>query len=457
MWRILFACFVLLIASCAPAMPVSPTPPASATAIAQPTPSASAPPEQAHLTHGPIVGAVTNTDARVFARTNDSAQVELVVGENETLTDGIKLPAQTTRAENDFTTFFSLTKLKPATIYYLDIVVNGISQLTPPLPRFKTFPNPDENVSFKFVVLSDLHAPIADVGTFKTAANENPDFVILGGDFGPGNVDTLFEKRAAYKKLYNPTDTSTWTPSFVSQILYRFPVAHIWDDHDFGKNNANKSYPFKAASYQALTEYFPVYPLSQYGDWQKFSYAQADFFMLDSRSQRDPNGTPDGPETSMLDGNKLGAQGQLEWLKQGLLNSKAKWKFIVSPVVFNKTFEKLDSWYGFQYERSELLKFIQDNSITGVIVLSGDAHMGALDDGTHSDLPEMLVPGPNLPACSSEATPGQWSAGMYWTEKHGGAPCNGYGVVSVQANPARVKLEIKDAAGNLKLALDVVR
>ena len=48
----------------------------------------------------------------------------------------------------------------------------------------------------------------------------------------------------------------------------------------------------------------PSYPLPSVtpGIWQKFSYAQADCFVLDCRSQRDPDADPDNANKSMLDG-----------------------------------------------------------------------------------------------------------------------------------------------------------
>lgn len=453
--RVLYAAVLLsmfILAESAPVLSVEQIPfGAPKVAWAQPNKSEN---EPAHLTHGPVVGAVTDTNARVFVRTDRRAAVKVRFGRTPTLQDAIESTGQSTRAAHDFAGIVPLKELEPATVYYLDVVVDGVPQLAAPYPQFKTFPVRGSAASFKFVVFSDLHAPIANVGTFGTASLEEPAFVIIGGDLGHGNQDTVFEKRAAFKQLYTLSDKFTWVSEFVSKILYKFPVAHMWDDHDFGANNANKTYPYKAASYQVLNEYFPVYPLSPYGDWQKFSYAQADFFLLDSRSQRDPNGKPDGPLKSMLDGDNLGEKGQLHWLKQGLLKSKATWKFIVTPVVFNKTSRKEDSWYGFRHERDALAQFIREHSISGVILLSGDAHVGGLDDGSNSHFPEMLTPGANLPACSSANRLGKWSQGIYWTGE-AGATCNGYGLVSVQADPPQVKLEVKDTQGKTKLELDV--
>ncbi len=416
---------------------------------------------RAVLTHGPVVGAVTDTTARVFARTNQGAEVNLRYGRAADLREASQA-RQSTSAGHDFTTIISLATLEPATVYYLDIVVNGVSQLAFPYPQFKTFPPLGAPVSFRFVILNDFgetgstQPPVPyKVATFKNADAEHPDFVIIGGDLGHNNMSTLSDKRQQFKDLYTIPSPANHNTDFVRRILDRYPVAHMWDDHDYGANNSNKTYPFKDLSYQVLNEYFPVYPLTPNGDWQTFSYAQADFFLLDSRSQRDPNAKPNGPLKSMLDGDHLGSVGQMEWLEQGLANSTALWKFIVSPIPFNSTLKKRDSWTGFRHERAQLVKFIQSHSISGVILLSGDAHIGALDDGTNSDFPEMLVPGPNLSKCATTRKPGMWSHGIYWSGPSKKPPCNGYGVVSVNANPSKVQLQVKNTDGNTQLDLTV--
>jgi len=226
----------------------------------------------------------------------------------------------------------------------------------------------------------------------------------------------------------------------------------MWDDHDYGGNDCDKTYKYKESSLEVLKEYFPLYPVSEYGDWQRFTYAQAEFFLLDSRSQRDPNEDPDGPQKSMLDGDDLGEEGQWVWLTSGLRNSTATWKFILTPSVFNPTTWKGDSWYRFRNERLRLLRFISENHIRGVIFISGDLHAGAIDDGTNAGLPEMLVPGVNLPRCLTAPRIGRWSEGYYPSSVHTlGPPCPGYGVVEVLTDPDRVVLEVMNAEGKSQL------
>ena len=71
----------------------------------------------------------------------------------------------------------------------------------------------------------------------------------------------------------------------------------------------------------------------------------------------------------------LGAT-QLNWLKRGLFESRATFKFIVSGSQWHSK-GKLDSWRSFMRERNDLFQFISDNRIDGAVLLSGDRHLVA--------------------------------------------------------------------------------
>ena len=311
--------------------------------------------------------------------------------------------------------------------------------------------------------------------TFTSADAENPAFVIIGGDFDHRNPsmytdpDCGTDRACKYAKMWKDLYTCpNWGASALcAHILQKYPLVHAWDDHDYSTDDGDGGYGHKIEAHDMFARYFPSYPLpartnSCAGIWQKFSYAYADFFVLDSRSQRTPPCTspPCNPPESMLKGYTVqGVDDQLTWLKNGLLNSTATWKFIWSPVVFNKTMLKKDSWAGYAAERDALVAWInganpQQKIIKNVIVLSGDLHAGAIDDGVSAfgQLPEMLSPAVNFTSgspvnCQShnDSERGRWSNGMY-TRGSRSAPCNGYGVISV--SPNAVTLTIKDSNGN---------
>lgn len=411
------------------------------------------------LSHGPIVGNTTSTSATVWFRTASSSAVSVKIGTTKT-TLSPKGPSVNTTPENDFTGKLDLTGLSPNTRYFYNLVVNGTATFTQTnLPFFKTFPQEESRVPSKLVVLTDFccfgtRTP-APSSTFLNAGKENPDLVLIGGDFdhrnpdGTTNTQARANKRQMFKDLYGMAKYK----DFVLNILRKYSVAHVWDDHDFGKNNADKSYPRKAMSLEILNEYFPTYPMTQLGDWQKFRFAQTEIFMLDSRSQRDPNKETQGPDKSMLDGDNLGSTGQLEWLKQGLVNSSAIWKIIFTPSVFNPTSNKADTWYNYADERQTLLDFINTNSVANVVMISGDMHGGGIDNGTNAGVAEMMVPNANLPrhipGCISFSTLGTWSEGTYGSTST--PKCQGYGVIEIGTSPDTIRLTVKDDLGNTKL------
>jgi alkaline phosphatase D len=277
-----------------------------------------------------------------------------------------------------------------------------------------------------------------------------PAFVFIGGDFDHREPRTLSAKRQMFKDLYD--SNTAYMGDFVNLILKKIPIVHQWDDHDAGMNNIDKTYPDWDLTQQAFEEYVPTYRLPSVipGIWQKFSYAQVECFVLDCRSQRDPETDPDNANKSMLDGRNLGSEGQLHWLKHGLLTSTARWKIIFTSVVNNPTTKFPEGWAGYQTEWNSLKNFINTNNIQGVVFISGDLHLGAIDNGIQAGFPEMCVSQPNgIADICPTGQFGVWSEGYY----QGG--CAGYGLVKVLQNPDRLVLRAMDQFGNVQISYTV--
>ncbi|MGE5858929.1 MAG: alkaline phosphatase D family protein [Ignavibacteria bacterium] len=196
-------------------------------------------------------------------------------------------------------------------------------------------------------------------------------------------------------------------------------------------------------SIRGYKENFPGYPLvnESRGIYHKFTYGNSDFFVLDLRSQRSPNlealvknnssgfwefNPPQGHTILGRDNAPGSGENQLDWFLQSILNSEADWKFIISSVPFNKAqkqaidlsillqdlilnipsenypdsirgifaaMELADKWAGFITDIDTVLNFVSLNNIKNVIVLSGDSHTAAIDDGANSGLPEIMAGG----------------------------------------------------------------
>jgi alkaline phosphatase D len=406
-------------------------------------------------TDGPLVGGVTDTSARIFARTNRSANVAVEYSKDVSLVSSIQTNTVTTSRRHDWTTIVHLEGLEPQTKYYYAVLVNGIRQQNAPYPSFTTFPMTGSSTNFSFTVLADLinlqNFPGHPAPVYAQVMKENPAFVLQIGDFDQRDPKTLEEMREMHREVRGGRKATASGDDFSRYIAPRFPLFHIWDDHDYGNNNGDKNFYARAIALKAFKEYYPTPELANpsAGIWHKFSYGQAEFFMIDDRSQRDPNSDPDGPGKSLLDGDGI-PSGQKEWLKEGLLNSSAAWKFIISGVAFNPTCKPLDSWGAFKTERREILDYIRQNSIQGVIVISGDLHSGGgIDNGTNAGVPEITVPHTNMTGHNPTGPVGVWSKGVY-RPKEG---ADGYALVTVLTNPDRVILRAKGVNGEFRKSL----
>ena len=142
------------------------------------------------LTHGPVVGGVTSSNANVFVRTDQAASVVLRYGTDPNLQTYLVSGTFQTSSSNDFTKIIPLASLSAQTTFYINVVVNGTSQFaSPPYPSFTTFPSRGTSRNFKFVVLSDFKNTALltnTTRTFASAAAEAPVFAFIGGTLTTG-------------------------------------------------------------------------------------------------------------------------------------------------------------------------------------------------------------------------------------------------------------------------------
>ena len=161
------------------------------------------------------------------------------------------------------------------------------------------------------------------------------------------------------------------------------PEYAIWDDHDYGYNNANKIYPLKKESRQVFIDTWPDNP--SYGEngegiYTSFRYQDVLFILLDDRWWRDDDRKWAYRWFIKPNPNKLmfGRQ-QMDWLKRTLLeDTTASFKIIVNGSQVLNPLAKGDCLVHFPVEYGELLEFIDANKISGVLFLSGDRHFSEI-------------------------------------------------------------------------------
>jgi phosphodiesterase/alkaline phosphatase D-like protein len=270
---------------------------------------------------------------------------------------------------------FSLTGLKPDTVYNYRIVDAHGAPLDDEPRSIRTFPAPGKPASFRFAVSSCAKG--IDSPVFAAVAHQNARFFLHTGDF---NYDNIAENRV---EAFRPAYDSHLSAPRLRTLLAQTPLIYQWDDHDFGPNDSNRTSPSREASLRNYRELVPHYPLTvDAADLlapvdQAFTVGRVRFILSDLRSERDPAGR------------RMMSAAQDAWLRTQLLAARDAGHpliFWVSSVPWNGAPSKDDRWQGYPAHRTEMADFIKANGLAGkVAVLAGDAHMTAIDDGTHGD------------------------------------------------------------------------
>ncbi|MDG2012200.1 MAG: alkaline phosphatase D family protein [Pirellulaceae bacterium] len=232
----------------------------------------------------------------------------------------------------------------------------------------------------------------------NTIVRAEPDLFIYLGDNIYGDTKDMSVLKAKYETLGNK-------PEF-RQLRSSVPVLSVWDDHDYGWNDAGKEYEFKQESKEIFMDFWRVpadsarrqhtgiygaHPFSgvtakKTGDAVSSPVLQ--IILLDTRTFRDPlsfNPKP-LPEGSKLKnayqpdpdpGKTLLGESQWEWLETEL-RKPADVRIICSSIQFGHEYNGWESWTNLPAEQARMAKLIRDTRAAGVVFISGDVHWGEI-------------------------------------------------------------------------------
>lgn len=323
------------------------------------------------LLAGPLVGSVTKNSARVWIAYRGKGQNALILG--DTAEKKVYYPTNVsyiTNSTGDVALTMDFTGLKPDHQYNIIISIDGWGANA----KYSFRTQADTEVKdFNFLLGScalmmpgpaRMTFPGGASWIFKRMKNKKSDFMVWLGD------DVYYFKKdySSFDGMFNLNIRIRKSFRKYRDFLASQPSYAIWDDHDYGPNDCGKEYILKDSSLKVFKGMWPnTYPEGEQfkGNYFNFRYYDAEFFMTDDRFHRDVEQDSTG---SFL------GETQLVWLKNKLMMSDASFKFIaIGSQVLN------DNHFGESYaeyikERNELLSFISDNNIKGVIFLTGDKH-----------------------------------------------------------------------------------
>jgi len=331
------------------------------------------------VSSGPMIGHVSMRSANIWVQMSEEAPVYLKYWVADSSVESSLLFSEviSTSKSDAYTAIFKLSDLEPGTEYRAVVVSNGrtLSEefivKTQVLWDYRTEP-PEFKVlagSCAFINDSIYDRPGKPYGgeynIFEVMADEQADMMLwLGDNVYLREVD--FQSYSGY--LYRYTHTRG-TPE-MQRLLMSCPNYAIWDDHDFGPNDADRSWIHGDWAKDAFETFWanPSYGAPSGSDnvGTAFRYNDIEFFLLDNRTDRVHH------YNRTQDLQVLGEE-QIDWLIAALNKSRAPFKIVAIGGQFlsdNAVHENMARYP----ERQIIIDRIEEERIHGVVFLSGDRH-----------------------------------------------------------------------------------
>ena len=207
-----------------------------------------------------------------------------------------------------------------------------------------------------------------------------PDIFVLLGDNIYGDTRDMAKLRAKWGVFEKK-------PGF-RKLRQSCRLLAIWDDHDYGENDAGIEYPKKVESQQIFLDFLGepknafrrktpgIYDAVTIGpEGQRVQFILLDTRYFRTALKRNPNRQkgkgPYGPNKSEK-AEVLGAA-QWKWLEK-TLREPADIRIIASSIQVVSTTHGWETWGNFPKERERFLELLKKTKANGVIILSGDRH-----------------------------------------------------------------------------------
>jgi alkaline phosphatase D len=348
-------------------------------------PLAAQDPAPVEIAAGPMVGHVWESGAKVWVQVTGEAVLSMDVRRAGTAepwrpsrSGGIGGEGWERRrpvwADTRFAATLTVDGLEPATAYEYRFRAGDRPLAVPTATLLTTAapPGSPEDLRIAFGSCASAWGPDPAQPIFRAVARQRPDLFLFLGD----NVYyDLKGQEWAHPELMWARYEKGRRIEHLQPLLRRTPTYAIWDDHDYGPDDADKIYTWKNLSLEIFRTFWanPSYGSDGVpGVWHRFSRGQVDFFLLDGRFHRDPNDAPDDPHKSQW------GPVQRAWLADALRDSRAVFKVIVTGGQFLARYHDFDSHDLYRYEREWLLDLLRRHRIGGVLFLSGDMHLGEI-------------------------------------------------------------------------------
>lgn len=362
------------------------------------------------------IGATTDTTAQVKARLGAAGSGTALVADNEAMTGPVSYGPVVSGGGNVLT--FDVTGLDPGTRYWV-VVDDGA--LNPSYKaQFLTHGAPaGERLSYTFGAAGDAgltgdgddgyvtsgvsNNPVFDTMRTQSAAEEWLWFSHLG-DLHYKNIST--NDPAAFRLAYFETHNFGLfvnPAARQSQFFRSLASTYVWDDHDFGSNNSNRTSASNPAANTVYREWVPSYSLpSASAIYQSWRVGRVLYIASDVRSARDPNSDPQTPTKTLL------GSAQKTWMENLLATARDDGAEALVWQTPSRWVGTDDTWSDFLHERLEMVQMFGDTGwLDRMILMTADMHALSICSGPHNPygrFPMFMFASMDAGAWSSSAT-----------------------------------------------------
>ena len=349
---------------------------------------------RAQIVSGPMLGQVELRDAKIWVEVTPAVKNLTLIYNKKGSTTKTTIVYKGTLGNNFNPVEFTVGGLEPNTNYQYQIMADG--KVTKAIGEFTTkdlwqWRKPAPDFSFITGSCAYFNEPQydrpgkpygGDSSIFEAMAKEKAAFMLwLGDNWYTREVD-YYSKWGLWYRAHRDRKMPV-----LQNLLKVMPQYATWDDHDYGPNDIGKNYILKEEAREVFKKYWanPSYGHNDEGIYTLVSYGDADIFLCDDRWWRSDadvkdsvNGRPN-PDKRML------GEKQMTWLKNSLLYSNAVFKIIVMGSQVLNAVSPYDKLKNFPVEYYDLMNFLSEHRINGVLFLTGDRH--------HSEIIKVDRPG----------------------------------------------------------------
>lgn len=333
------------------------------------------------LQSGPMVGYSEMKEVALWVQTKQAAKVKIAYWEKNLPQKKSYTSEILTEKNNAFATKLIADEVLPSKKYQYELYINDkVVKRNYPLEfqsqvlwQYRTEP-PEFKIAFgscTYVNDTPYDRPGTPYGgdydIFTSIAKQKPDLMIWGGD-------NTYMREADWGTrtgvLYRYTHTRSLPE--MQPLLGSTHNYATWDDHDFGPNDSDGSFPNKNITNEIFNLFWAnqnsgVSNPDKKGIANTFQWADVQFFMLDDRYFRTANNNKAAKK-------EMFGKEQLDWLINALAASPATFKIIVSGAQVVNVAQEKENFANFVEEKQYLLDKLKQLDVNGILFVSGDRH-----------------------------------------------------------------------------------